>query len=334
MKAIRAILAVLLFAGLGRAQSTIELKSSVRLEPREAVTLADVATLSGAEAVSLGGVTLFAADQSRASKLSIQDLRRILGQQPDVNWGRITLRGSTCSILSPVTDTKKQVVARASAPAASTDPNSVRRAVADRIARIVQAEPEALRLTFESSDDELLNQSIGGRTLEIKPTASSDRLPLALTLYEGDRIVTNKTIRVGVLVRRKVVIAAAAKTRGELIAEGDVTVDEQWVGPNLKPASPEAVIGSASQGRIATGQIIGVGDVAAPLIVQKGEQVSVSCVSGSIVLTTKARAMAPGRVGDVIAFQGLEDKRTFTARMSGRGRAVVTAGPASSETEN
>ncbi len=307
------------------AQSTIELKSAARIKPGAAVTLADVATLSGDEAIALGHVTVLPESASRASKLSIQDLRRTLSEQQRVNWGRITLRGSTCQLASTDAALKPTPSLLTPKAPAAVDPTSVRKAVSDRIARIVQADAAALKLSFDTSDEEILNLSTTGRTLEVKPTAASDRLPLAITLYEGDRIVASKSIRVGVLVRRTVVIAAVAKSRGESIGPSDVTIDEQWVGPNLKAATADAVIGSAAQGRIATGQIFGLGDVAAPLIVSKGEQVNVSCISGSIVLSTKARAMSSGRVGDVITFQGLEDKRTFTARMSGRGRAVVTA---------
>jgi flagellar basal body P-ring formation protein FlgA len=316
---------VALLARTSFAQSSIELKSSARVQPGAAVTLAEVATLSGDDAIALASVNVLPEGAGRPSKLSIQDLRRILSTQASVNWGRITMRGSMCVLAAPAPAPKAAPTAFMPQTSAAIDPNSVRRAVADRIARIVQAEAASLRLTFDTGDDEILNQSVTGRTLEIKPTASSDRLPLALTLYEGDRIVISRSIRVAVLVRKTVVIAAVAKSRGEAIGAGDVTIDEQWVGPNLKSASPDAVIGSAAQGRIATGQIIGVGDVSAPLVVSKGEQVAVSCVSGSVVLTTKARALTSGRVGDVVTFQGLEDKRTFTARMSGKGRAVVTA---------
>ncbi|MBX3378199.1 MAG: flagellar basal body P-ring formation protein FlgA [Phycisphaeraceae bacterium] len=315
-------LAAVLLVASARGQGLIEMKSVARVAPGSPVTLADVATLSGDEAIALAHVEVLPATPA-PSRLTIAQLRRRLGEERGVNWGRITLRGSTCTVqaLDPAPKSAAPT-ARVGTPAVP-DPNSVRQAVSDRIARILQADAQDLRLTFDAADDEFLNQTTTGRTLEIKPTASSDRLPLALTLYEGDRIVASKSIRVGVLVRRNVVIAAASKSRGETIAESDVTIDEQWVGPNVKAATPEEVIGAAAQGRIAAGQVILSGSIAAPMVVNKGEIVSVSCVSGTVVLTTKARALASARVGDVIQFQGLDDKRTFTARMSGRGRAVV-----------
>lgn len=319
------MIAMVLVSRVAVGQSTIELRSSARAVSGSRITLGQVATLSGPEASALADVTVVPAGPGQPRRVTTAQVRAAIDAHGTVNWGRISLRGATCHFTWPAPEAQLAQKPAAVQAVLSEAADSVRKAVADRISRLVQAEPANLRLSFDADDAEILNLSTTGRTLEVKPTAASDKLPLALTLYEGDRIVATRSIRVGVLVKRTVVIAAAAKSRGDTIAAADVTIDEQWVGPNLKAAAPDAVIGAATQGRIATGQIIGVGDVAAATIVAKGEQVSVSCVSGSIVLTTKARAMSAGRVGDVIQFQGLEDKRTFTARMSARGRAVVTA---------
>lgn len=315
--------AAMMPAKSAHAQSTIELKSAARVATNSPVTLADVATLSGDDAIALAELEVFP-PVSVPTRISIAQLRRRLEDERRINWGRITLRGSSCtvSLLDLAPKATSQPVRESPRP--TPDAHSVQQVVSDRIAHIVQSAPQDLRLTFDEKDDEFLRLTTIGRTLEIKPTASSDRLPLALTLYEGDRIIASKSIRVEVKVRRTVVIAAASKSRGETIDASDVTIDQQWVGPNMKAASPEEVVGAAAQGRIATGQIILSGSVAAPIIVDKGEIVSVACVSGTIVLTTKARAMSSARVGDVVQFQGLDEKRTFTARMSGPGRAVVT----------
>lgn len=307
------------------AQSVIELRSNAKVASGTPITLSQVAILTGSDAEAFGGVAISTPANGQKA-ITIQDVRRALDGQGRVNWGRIMLRGSRCSILmAEVSATKTIAAQKAKEPQAKpVDPNSVRAAVSERIGRMVQAEPANLRLSFSPEDDEFLNATLTGRTLELKPTASSDKLPMALTIYEKDRIVGSRNVRVGVLVRKTVVIAAVSKSRGETIDRDDVTADEQWVGPNVKAAPPDQVIGSAAQGKIATGQIIGISDVAPAIIVTKGEQVAISCVSGSIVLTTKARAMASGRIGEVIQFQALDDKRTFFARMNGRGRAVVT----------
>ncbi len=322
---IAALLALALSANTALGQSSIELRSTAKVIPGTPITLSQIAVLAGPEAEALADVTISAPANGQKG-ITIQDVRRALDDHGKINWGRLTLRGSRCSV--NINEPSKKAIASAKAVEAiakPVDPNSIRAAVSERICRIVQTDPANIRLTYAPEDDEFLSAPLKGRTLELKPTASSDKLPLSLTVYEKDRIVGTRNIRVGVLVRKTVVISAAAKSRGETINRDDVTTDEQWIGPNLKPASPDQVMGAAAQNKIATGQIINVSDVAPANIVNKGEIVSISCVSGSVMLSTKARALSAGRVGEVIPFQALDDKRIFQARMNARGRAVVTA---------
>jgi len=65
-------------------------------------------------------------------------------------------------------------------------------------------------------------------------------------------------------------------------------------------------------------------DVAPATTVSKGDIVMIRCVSGSVALTTRGRAMADGCDGDIVEFQALDSKRVFRARMSGRGCAVIS----------
>jgi flagella basal body P-ring formation protein FlgA len=191
------------------------------------------------------------------------------------------------------------------------------------VAHIAKAEPADLQLTFSPEDRDFLSQSTAGRTVEVRATAMSDKLPLAVTVYEGERIVASRTIRVGVQVRRLVVIATCEKRRGETIAREDLAAETQWVALTASPATIDQLAGAVVRTRIPMGQAIQTGDVSPPIIVNKGDQVTVHCVSGSVVLTTRARAMAQARDGESIEFQALDSKRRFTARMNGKGRAVV-----------
>jgi len=68
--------------------------------------------------------------------------------------------------------------------------------------------------------------------------------------------------------------------------------------------------------------------VAPTVAVAKGDIVAIRCISGTVVLSTRARAMATGRDGELVQFQALDSKRTFFARMDGKGHATVVAGDA------
>lgn len=332
-KALRAGLMLVLgmLAAPAAGQSSIELRAAARVAEGAAVTLADVARLDGAEAAALGTVVLVdPKDRSAAGSVSLADVRRVLEGRSGVNWGRIALRGSTCSILPVEAAPVMTPAASRPAPAAKTPvaADSVRAAALARIAQLLRASPEDVKVEFDTGDDGILDLSAAGRTLEVRPAGSSDRMPLAITLFEGDRVVASKTIRVKLQVRRDVVVAIGDKRRGETIEPGDVTVESRWLTETSLPPGLEQVIGTAAQGRLQAGQVVLAEHVAPAVAANKGEVVAVRCVSGTLVVSTRGRALSSAKDGEVVQLQALDSKRTFFARMNGRGRAILTAGPA------
>lgn len=321
------LLTALAAAPLARGQSTIELRPSAHIPPGTPLTLALVARLDGADAVALAGVPL---PSSTGGSLSIEDVHRAIDASGRVNWGRITLRGATCNLLGPAPEPKSPTPAPV-APVPS-DPNSVRAAVESQMARVLRVSTDDLQLSFAPEDGEFLSTRTAGRTVEIHPTAMADKMPLRIAVYESDRIIGGeRTIRVGVRVRREVLVAMVAKRRGEIIAPEDYSTESRWISPVARPATPDQIAGSAIRGRVNAGEIIDADDVAPAVAVNKGDIVAIRCVSGGVVLATRARAVTAGRDGDVIEFQALDSKRRFFARMDGRGRAVVAADPVPNE---
>ncbi len=331
MKPALAILAAMLACALlplsAAAQTSVQLRQSARVQPGAAVTLGDAAFLSGPEAEKIAQIVLIAAEhRSSTPTLGIDQVRRILRAHPEpINWGLLTISGSTCTIMDPLAaapPTPKDVL-----PAAPQTP-TVRAAVESRLSGLFDAPPADLRLEFDAADHELLDMSAVGRTIDIRAVGASDRIPLAITVYEGDpgnyRIAASATIRVGVMVRRDVAIASASFRRGEIIGPGQATVDSQWMAPTVRAIPLDRAVGSAVRSRLAPGMIITDGDVEAPIAVRRGELVSVHCVSGSVVLRTTGRAAEDARDGEIVKLTAPNDsKRWFLARMSGRGRAVA-----------
>ena len=318
-------LLVLGLAAAARAQSTIELLPFAHAESGAPVTLAQVAMLSGPDAVNAGATVLVPAMPADGDvTLNVERIRQQLSAVK-VSWSRTSLKGGQCVVQArAAAPPPAPKPASAPAPAAAPDdPGTIRAAVIIRIAQITQTEPTDLRLSFDSADEQFLAAAIGGRTLEIKPTAASDRLPLAISLFEGERIATCRTIRVGVEVRRTVLLAAVAKKKQDTLDAEDFTSDTQWLGLSAKPATREQALGAALKSRLQPGEMITVDDLAPPVAVDKGEIVTVRCVSGGVALTTRGRAMAPARDGEIVKLQALDSPRIFSARMDGRGRAVL-----------
>lgn len=318
------MLALVVMASGASGQSVIEMRPLARVMPGGPVLVGDVAVLAGPEAEALAEVVV--RDVWRAGEaISGDDVRRAADRAGRVHWGRVSLRGPAC-VLGEVVQARTTGAPTVAMPAPVNPEGTVRASIIANVARLAQADVQDLRISFAPDDEDLLSLATAGRTVEVTPTGMSDRLPLAVRLFEGDRIAASRTIRVNVEVRREVLIAGVSRRRGEMIGESDLTVGVQWLGLTARPARMEQVVGASPRMRVNAGQVVMVEDVAAPIVVSKGDQVMVHCVNGTFVVTMRARAMGAGRDGEMVLFQSLDSRETFYARMDGRGRAVMNLG--------
>ncbi|HRQ73538.1 MAG TPA: flagellar basal body P-ring formation chaperone FlgA [Phycisphaerales bacterium] len=314
----------------------ITLRGSVRIEPGRPALLGDVADLAGTGADALARLVVAPDTMALASgwvRVDAAAIRAAIGAHDETLAELATIRGSACHVRAhappAVADDRPAKAAEDPAPDARRylgEP-TVRGHVATRIAWILGVDPADLRLSFEGSDADLLATPTADRVVEVQPTGRSDRLPLAVRVYDTNGIVATGTVRVGVLVRRQALVASRPLRRGEIVTAADVTGDEQWLAPGVRIAAPGDAIGAVVRGRIEPGELLTVDAIDAPIVVNKGDLVTISAVSPSVVVTEIARAAEAGRVGDVIRFESVDGRRrTFAARMSARGRALAWAG--------
>lgn len=315
------------------AQSTIALRPVVRLASEaSAVTLADVADLAGEEATRLASTPLTeiwpAADKDGWRRLDVEQVRSVLSARKDVNWGRVTLVGHVCMARRDDPEPTKPEAKSAEpskAPEEIDDTGTVRATVRAKVAEVLRASPDRLRLKFEDHDRELLGMAVAGRFVEVQPVGQSDRMPMQVTVYEGERIIASGTVRVDVRVKRPVLVVRQGLSRGQKIGPEDVTSDEQWLPAKTRPATAASVIGTVAKTAVRAGKVLEEADAESPVIVRKGDLVAVHCLAGLVKVETIGRAMQNGRDGEVVPFQAQDSKRVFQARMSGHGRAVAVA---------
>ncbi|MBL0921586.1 MAG: flagellar basal body P-ring formation protein FlgA [Phycisphaerales bacterium] len=322
----------------------IALRSSARVPAERAVLLSDIADLTGHEAQALAGVEVHAplAHGARAAATE-REVRAALDRH-GVNWGRVTLRGSTCELIAPAAAKpeapprpapqepapKHVVIDAAGAP-------TVRTAAAQTLARLFEVELHDLQIAFDDPDGSLLSVSGAGRRIDAQPAASANgsRIPMNIWVYEADAVVASGIIRADVRVRRTAVIASGALRRGQEISSGDVTLETLWMEPGAgRPiTSIDEAVGQVCRTRIPAGTALRADHVERAVIVRRGDLVTVHCVAGGVVVKTPARAQTDGRDGDVIEFKVDRSRRPFLARMSGPGRAVMIAGAGRTEDE-
>lgn len=316
--ALVALVLLLLTPRLALAEGTITLRGVARVDASAPILLGDVAELDGGDAVTLAESVIAPAGQ-RPATVTLAQVRSVL-EAGGANLGRLTLRGSACSVLAPVVP-PTATPAETPAPAGDT----VRSVVAARIAELLAVGPADLRLTFESRDDALLGVPAQDRTVAVQPAGEGDRLPMAVRVYEGDRIVAQGQVRVTVLVRRRVLVTTAALSRGAAIRASGLLEEERWLPPSSDPADGADLDGQVLKNRLGVGQVVEMQDIEPPLVVKRGDVVAVDCLSGAFSVRTTARALSAGRLGEVIQFQSLGSKHTFRARVSGPGLAVTLA---------
>ncbi len=358
------------------AQNTLTLRPAARVDQGNPITLADIADIAGPDANTLGaiivhpasdenhektGATARGTPRSRADahetstlpappawiELDLAAIRDAL-TAAEIPQGRIALNGASCAVrfIKPIADLPET---RPSASAPAGGGPTIRDAVTAQLARFYNVPLSDLRLTFrapsraESSD--LLDRPLPGAgadvgRIDIQPGAadSSSRIPVHIFVFEGDRLTVNETILVDAVIRRPVLIARRDIDRRETIAADDFLTAEQWVpAGDRPPATAEAAAGAQASNRIQAGDIITTAHVEPPIVVNRGDIVTVHCLAGAFTIQLRARALEKGRDGDVIPFraEGADRNATpFTARMSGRGTAVMLTGAGATTTTN
>ena len=330
-----AMLTLALAATVAHAQEIV-LRGSVRIEPGRPALLGDVADLSGPGADALARLVVAPDVSALASgwvRVDAAAVRVAIAAHDETLAELAVIRGTACHVRAnalPVAVVERPArFAEDPAPDARryVGEPTVRGHVATRIAWILGVDPGDLRLSCEGSDADLLATPIADRVVEVQPTGRSDRLPLAVRVYDANGIVASGTVRVGVMVRRRALVASRPMRRGEVVTPADVAADEQWLAPGVRVASRDDAVGAVVRRRLEPGELLTADALEAPIVVNKGDLVTIAAVSPSVVVTEIARATEPGRIGDVVRFESVDGgRRVFAARMSACGRAVAWAG--------
>jgi flagella basal body P-ring formation protein FlgA len=315
------------------AQDTITLKPAARVASMDSITIGDIATLSGSEALKVKDIplaTLPHADQTQSISLSrVREAIEAQAAARSINIGRIILSGRDCRISvedlapAPAPESKARPVDNfASAAANPADAATVRAMILAKVIETAAAPVEDVRISFERRDADLLDKATSGRVASIAQSGAGEKLTFNVRLYEQNMLIKQADIRVGVLVRRSVALASLPLTRGDTISPKDYRIQEQWLPLTSIPASTDSLDGSEVRSRINTGELIETRDVQDPLAVRKGDRITVDSISGGIVLSTSAIALAPGRSGDIIDAKTVEWQQPISVKISNSGHAV------------
>lgn len=119
--------------------------------------------------------------------------------------------------------------------------------------------------------------------------------------------------------------------RGDIITAAHVemqTIDyiPQASDRRVPVESEEKIIGMEARQAIQVGDIVFTDQVQAPLLVKRGDVITVTSQGGGIRVRTTARARQDGARGDLVQVESLETKEPFDVRVTGTREAAIFAG--------
>ncbi len=131
--------------------------------------------------------------------------------------------------------------------------------------------------------------------------------------------------RVKITVAQTRVVAAASLRAGQRIDASDLRLEQVRAFPArgalLKSVSDGA--GMLAKRYVNAGTPLTAADLMAPWDVGRGDMTTVQVRSGGALLTLEAEAQADGRTGESIDFRNATTGKTFRAKITGKGRALL-----------
>ncbi len=321
--------------------TTITLRTAVRFaEAPTPVRLADCAVIEGPLAETLGAIELAPSLDALPTRpggwrtLEAGTVRAALEADASLNLGRIALHGAQTHLHAGLTrdpqDTKASEPAAPSAPVGGT----VEAHLLARLRSVLAVGRDDMRVWFDPRDRDLLKTPVAGRTVEIRPAGLSERMPMAVTVYERDRVVASGTVTARVRVKRAVLVTSAGVSRGEVISGTNTTAQTLWLPPDARPAPRAEAHGAVARSNLLPGRPVEVDNLESPNAAKRGDRIMVHAVGRGVVVRMPGRVKADARVGETVQVELIGSREVVTARMDGPGRAVLVVEAASPEAVN
>lgn len=306
---------------------TITLRPGATIDSSREVALGDIADLEGEDAKALAGMPVAFVDG--ASEVTIAQVRAAL-ETRGVNWGRVALRGSSCAVrIAAPTSMDASIPPSPPTERVASGVETIRDRILATLGELFGAEPDAIRVTLDDGGKDVLSRPINGRRVDIETSsASSSRIAIRVWMYESDRLVVDGSVRADVSLRIDCLTLTRPIGKGDRLEQSMFSRTTLWMSPTgAPPVRDEAqAIGAVARTRLDAGTVLRTDHIEAPVVIKRGDLVSVHALAGSMVLKTQARALADAREGEMVELSRGRDRKAFLARAAGPGLAILETG--------
>lgn len=296
----------------------------------DVVRLGDVAVLNGADIEAHAMLAVLPWPQGRERTAITLDAVREALADAKVNLARVTFSGR---LSCDVSRQAAQGVPSAETPGGEqpdVNPVSALPVVRDLLVDLLSSmagvtDRDELRFSFTDPGG-MLDRPTGEGRYEFEPLATviPGRVPVVVRRYAGEALAERARVHVDVERRFQAVVAQRRIPRGQLVRGEDVAIQGVFVRGGAEPVGTlDAVLGQVATGTLQAGDALAAGDVQAPRLVRRGDDMTVRCIVGNLVIRLTATAMEDGGCDQVIRVRNTSSRETFLARVIGAHEAVL-----------
>jgi len=316
----------------GKTGASIRLHDEAGIDSDE-IRIRDVAEFDGDYARFLEDVVIATLGPDDQGVTVTLGQLRDAATQHDANWGRLSLGGyASCRVyrISP----QPQAISAPEAPLVSNPMEEVGLESAltlqDRVMALIEqfagVERSELKISFSDHDEKTLAQSAYQDRYEFEPLASVPlgRVPIVIRRYRDNRLIETYRVVADVSRRYMAVVAKNTIGRHQVFTPSDIEIREVYIGHAGHPITDLArVIGQRSASVLRTDAVVFDQYLQSPLMVRRGELITVRCISGGLVIKTIGRATEDGALDQVIQVRRDRSRRVYPVRVTGRQEGIT-----------
>lgn len=161
-------------------------------------------------------------------------------------------------------------------------------------------------------------------TPETNPARRSSRLTVKVSCH--GRQPWSVYVPVTIRAETEVLVANEHLPRGHILAASDLSLEVRLLKSRDRGFmhDPELAVGKALKRPASYGDTIMRHNLIRPLVVKRGDQVTLEASTGSITVIASGIAMANGHIGEQIKVKNISSKRIVNARIVNQGTVRVT----------